>query len=39
MYTHMMSQRRRAIGKGFWGDKQIKEIAEKKRLEAANKKK
>ncbi|CAO1630373.1 unnamed protein product [Sympodiomycopsis kandeliae] len=30
MYTHMMKQRKRAIGKGFWGDKlQQKKVDEK----------
>lgn len=38
MYSHMMSQRRRAIGKGFWGDKAIKDAVEKKKLEASKRK-
>lgn len=31
MYTYMIKQRKKAIGKGFWGDKVIQELAEKKR--------
>ncbi|KAN0066555.1 hypothetical protein ACQY0O_000649 [Thecaphora frezii] len=31
MYTHMIKQRRRAIGKGFWGDKKVKELVEQKK--------
>ncbi|PWZ03051.1 PTPLA-domain-containing protein [Testicularia cyperi] len=31
MYTHMMRQRKKAIGKGLWGDKLVQEIAAKKR--------
>ncbi|CEH15975.1 Protein tyrosine phosphatase-like protein PTPLA (contains Pro instead of catalytic Arg) [Ceraceosorus bombacis] len=34
MYTHMIKQRRRAIGKGFWGDKQTKAIAEAKKVKS-----
>lgn len=37
MYSHMMSQRRRAIGKGFWGDKAIEEKIEKKKSETSRK--
>jgi hypothetical protein len=32
MYTHMIKQRRRAIGKGFWGNKR----AEDKKRNALN---
>lgn len=33
MYTHMMGQRRRAIGKGFWGDKLTqKKVEERQRV-------
>lgn len=31
MYTYMMKQRRKTIGKGFWGDKLVSELAAKKR--------
>ena len=32
MYTHMMRQRRRALGKGLWGDKRTQvKVAEKQR--------
>ncbi|CAO1627635.1 unnamed protein product [Parajaminaea phylloscopi] len=35
MYTHMMKQRKRALGKGFWGDKRIKEKQEERRRKIA----
>lgn len=31
MYTYMMKQRRKVIGTGYWGNKLVAEIAEKKR--------
>lgn len=31
MYTYMMKQRRKTIGTGFWGNKLVQELAEKKR--------
>ncbi|SPC65000.1 related to PHS1 - essential 3-hydroxyacyl-CoA dehydratase of the ER membrane [Ustilago sp. UG-2017b] len=31
MYSYMMKQRRKTIGKGFWGDKLVQQLAEKKR--------
>lgn len=40
MYIHMIKQRKRALGKGFWGDKRIKEKQEERRrkiLEASQK--
>lgn len=30
MYTHMMKQRKKAIGKGFWGDKRAQEKAQQR---------
>lgn len=40
MYTHMIKQRKRAIGKGFWGDKLAEQKVERRRAairEAAKK--
>lgn len=31
MYTHMIKQRKRALGKGFWGDKKTKQKQEERR--------
>lgn len=31
MYTHMIKQRKRALGKGFWGDKLAQEKSEQRR--------
>lgn len=40
MYTHMMGQRKRAIGRGFWGDKlaQKKVDERQKAIQEASKK-
>ena len=37
MYTHMIKQRRRALGKGFWGDKRTKELLEAKQAATTKK--
>ncbi|EPQ31896.1 uncharacterized protein PFL1_00095 [Pseudozyma flocculosa PF-1] len=34
MYTHMIKQRRRAIGKGFWGDKKVQQLVDDKKKQA-----
>ena len=31
MYTYMIKQRRKVIGKGFWGNKLVDELREKKK--------
>jgi hypothetical protein len=38
MYTHMMKQRRRAIGKGFWGSKRFEERKRNALAQAARQK-
>lgn len=38
MYTHMMKQRRRAIGKGFWGSKRFEERKKNALAQAARQK-